>query len=182
MTNYITPRLLQAINNLKKRYPQAFETRYGKAYRLEYWIPADDPDMRIRNRFLEKIKACDGSRKKDRPIIAKIADCYGRYMTMRDTAAHLEMDLSDVKNLTNTNPYLKNMYHKHQHDWGCVVVYDTCTKKYKTYITKVAAAKKIGFQRSAELNYYLKYRHYPHLINGRYKVKRKVWFDEDNGM
>lgn len=52
MTSYITPRLLQAINSLEKRYPEAFKVRYGKDYQLERWIPTDDPDMRVRNQFL----------------------------------------------------------------------------------------------------------------------------------
>ena len=66
MTNYCTPRLLQAINNFEKRYPKAFESRYGKDYKLERWIPADDPDMRIRNRFLAQIEAGDRAKRSNR--------------------------------------------------------------------------------------------------------------------
>lgn len=47
MTSYITPRLLQAINSLEKRYPEAFKVRYGKDYQLERWIPVDDPVVTI---------------------------------------------------------------------------------------------------------------------------------------
>lgn len=63
MTSYITPRLLQAINCLEKRYPEAFKVRYGKDYQLERWIPADDPDMRVRNQFLAQIKIGDQRKK-----------------------------------------------------------------------------------------------------------------------
>lgn len=112
MTSYITPRLLQAINSFEKRYPEAFETRPVNNHGLEHYIPADDPDMRIRNRFLAQVKAGDQAKKSNRIATQRILDCYNRYLTMSETAKYLGMDCSDVKYITDVNPRLREAYLK----------------------------------------------------------------------
>lgn len=182
MTSYITPRLLQAINSLEKRYPEAFETRPVNNHGLEHYIPADDPDMRIRNRFLAQVKAGDQAKKSNRIATQRILDCYNRYLTMSETAKYLGMDCSDVKYITDVNPRLREAYLKKQHDFKQVMVYDRVNGSYQVYRDQYQAAIELGFDRATGLAYYVKQRHYPYFIKGRYKAKRKVWFDEDNGM
>ncbi|WP_270631659.1 hypothetical protein [Limosilactobacillus mucosae] len=182
MTSYITPRLLQAINSLEKRYPEAFKVRYGKDYQLERWIPVDDPDMRVRNQFLAQIKIGDQRKKQNYTVMHRVLDCYNRYMTTSEAAKYLNMDFSDVKYITDTNPRLRETYAKKQHDFKQIVVYDRINCSYQVYRDQYQASIKLGFQRSSDLTYYIKQRHYPYFIKGRYKAKRKVWFDEDNGM
>ena len=145
-------------------------------------VPADDRDLRMIVGFRNAVKAGDRRRLEDKRVAQRIADCYTRYMTMRATASYLEMDLAEVKFITEHDANLRDLYHKHQHDWGRIIVYDDHTNSYTTYPNKYEAAVKIGFQRLSDLNYYLKYRHYPYLIKGRFKVKRRVWFDEDGCM
>ena len=182
MTSYVTPELLKSLSRLKEKYPDAFETKKGVDNDITRLIPADDPDLRAIVRFRNAVKVGDRRRLEDKRVAQRIADCYTRYMTMRATASYLEMDLAEVKFITEHDANLRDLYHKHQHDWGRIIVYDDHTDSYTTYPNKYEAAVKIGFQRLSDLNYYLKYRHYPYLIKGRFKVKRRVWFDEDGCM
>lgn len=182
MTNYCTPRLLQAINNLEKRYPKTFASRCGKDYKLERWIPANDPDMRIRNQFLAQIEAGDQAKRSNRIAMQRVLDCYNRYLTMSETAKYLNMDYSDVKHITEINPNLRKAYDKRQHDFQQLVIFDRADNSYRVYHNSYQASIRLGFQRASDLEFYIKQRHYPYFIKKRYKVKRKVWFDEDNGM
>ena len=182
MTSYITPNLIKSFYRLKERYPDAFETKKGIDNDITRLIPVDDPDLRAIVRFRNAVKAGDRRRLEDKRVAQRIADCYTRYMTMRATAGYLEMDLAEVKFITERDADLRNLYHKHQHDWGRIIVYDDRANSYTTYPNKSEAALGMGFQRSSDLNFYLKYRHYPYLIKGRFKAKRRVWFDEDGCM
>lgn len=182
MTSYVTPELLKSLSRLEEKYPDAFETKKGISNDITHLVPADDPDLRMIVRFRNAVRIGDRRKIADKRVSRRIADCYTKYMTMQTTADYLEMDLVDVKYITDHNPKLKDLYRKHQHDWGRIIVYDDHTNSYTTYPNKYEAAVSLGFQRSSDLNYYLRYRHYPYLIKGRFKVKRKVWFDEDGCM
>lgn len=182
MTSYVTSELLYAISRLEEKYPDAFKAKTGFENDIVEVIPADDPDLRTVVRFRNGVKAGDCRKRENKYLAKRIADCFNKYMTMETTASYLEMDLVDVKFMAEHDANLRNLYRKRQHDWERIVVYDKRTNDYKTYPDEYAAAAGIGLKRPSGLEYYIKRRHYPYLINKRYKAKRKVWFDEDNGM
>lgn len=52
---------------------------------------------------------------------------------------------------------------------------------YTLVRTMYSAARKVGLN-TASIKFYVNDRHCKYWIHNRYKIKRKVWFDEDNGM
>lgn len=182
MTSYVTTELLDAISRLEEKYPDAFKPTAGFKNDLASVVPSEDPDLRTVVRFRNSIEAGDRRKREGKYLAKRIADCFNKYMTMQATAGYLEMDLVDVKFIAEHDASLRTLYNKRQHDWERIVVYDKLTNDYKTYTDTYAAAVGMGIKRPSYLDYYLKQRHYPRLINKRYKAKRKVWFDEDDGL
>lgn len=179
MTNHCTPRFFKALNNLEHRYPQAF---HNPSVRLEDAVPPRDPDFRIIKNFRDTIRENDWKRyHSNHSPQAEIASCLHRYMGVYEIAEYLDMDARLVGRVIRDTPKLKKISAKNRRDFSRTVIYDRKTGKYSIMQTMYSAVHKVGLS-TASIKFYVNDRHCKYWINDRYKVKRKVWFDEDNGM
>lgn len=179
MTNHCTPRFFKALNNLELRYPQAF---HNPSVRLEDVVPPLDPDFRIIKDFRDVIRENDRKRyHSDHSLQAEIASCLHRYMGVYEIAEYLDIDARLVGRVIRDTPELKKISAKNRRDFSRVTIFDRQTSKYVTVPSMYTAARRVGIN-TASIKFYVNDRHCNYWINNRYKVKRKVWFDEDNGM
>lgn len=180
MTNHCTPRFFKALNNLEHNYPEVFAT-YSKLQLDDVASPLD-PDFRIVKDFRDTIRESDWSKyHSDHGLQAEIASCLHRYMGVHDIAEYLGMDAKMIGNVIRDTPELKKIVNKNQHEFSRVVIYDRETDKYSIMQTIYSAAHKVGLS-TVSFKFYINDRHCKYWIGHRYKAKRKVWFDEDNGM
>lgn len=180
MTNHCTPELFKAIDNLERRYPSVFKSQ--DKYSLDDVVPPLDPDFRIIKDFRDVIRENDWKKyHSDHSLQAEIASCLHRYMGVYEIAEYLDIDARLVGNVIRDTPELKKISAKNRRDFSRVVIFDRQTGKYVTVSTMYWAAHKIGIN-TASIKFYVNDRHCKYWIHDRYKVKRKVWFDEDNGM
>lgn len=117
----------------------------------------------------------------DHGLQAEIASCLHRYMGVYEIAEYLDMDARLVGNVIRDTPELKKISAKNRRDFSRVTIFDRKTGKYVTVPSMYTAAHRIGIN-TASIKFYANDRHCKYWINNRYKIKRKVWFDEDNGM
>lgn len=183
MTNRCTPEFFKALDSLKQRCPQAFIYHAHDNRDLEDFFPPLDPDVKVVMDFRNAIREADWERRNsvDVWLKADIAYCYRNYYGKQETARYLDIPLSEVRDATDRTPELQRIYEKARHDFRRVVVYDKVDDEYMDARDKYEAAKKCHTA-SANIGFYLSDRHCKYWIGHRYKVKRKVWFDEDNGM
>ena len=180
MTNHCTPQFFRALANLQERYPQVFAT-YSKAQLDDVASPLD-PDFRIIKDFRDVIRENDWKKyHSDRGLATEIASCLHRYMGIHEIAEYLDMDAKVIGNVIRETPELKKLANKKRTAFTRVIVYDRKTGKYTILQTLYSAAHKVGLN-TANFKFYINDRHCKYWINGRFKAKRKVWFDEDNGM
>lgn len=180
MTDHCTPELFRALANLEERYPQVFAT-YSKA-QLDDIVPPLDPDFRVIKDFRDVIRENDWKRyHSDHSLQAEIASCLHRHMGVYEIAEYLDINARLVGSVIRDTPELKKISSKNRRDFSRVVIFDRQTGKYVTVPSMYAAAHKIGIP-LASIKFYVNDRHCKYWINNRYKIKRKVWFDEDNGM
>lgn len=180
MTDHCTPELFKAIDNLERRYPNVFKN--NDKYKLDDVVPPLDPDFRVIKDFRDVIRENDWKKyHSDRGLAAEIASCLHRYMSIYEIAEYLDMDAKVIGNVIRETPELKKLNNKRHTAFARVVVYDRNTNKYTILQTLYSAAHKVGLN-MANFKFYINDRHCKYWINGRFKAKRKVWFDEDNGM
>lgn len=179
MTNYCTPRFFKVLSNLEHNYPQAF---HNPSVMLDDVVPPLDPDFRIIKDFRDVIRENDWKKyHSDHGLQAEIASCLRRYMGVYEIAEYLGIDARLVGNVIRDTPELKKISAKNRRDFSHVTIFDRQTSKYVTVPSMYTAARRVGIN-AASINFYVNDRHCKYWINNRYKVKRKVWFDEDNGM
>lgn len=167
MTNHCTPRFFKALNNLEHNYPEVFAT-YSKLQLDDVASPLD-PDFRIVKDFRDTIRESDWSKyHSDHGLQAEIAE-------------YLGMDAKMIGNVIRDTPELKKIIDKSRRDFSQIIVYDHNNGDYTLVRTMYSAARKVGLN-TASIKFYVNDRHRNYWIHNRYKVKRKVWFDEDNGM
>ncbi len=180
MADHCTPELFKAIDNLERRYPNVFNGR--DTYKLEDVVPPLDPDFRVIKDFRDVIRENDWKKyHSDRGLATEIASCLHRYMGIHEIAEYLDMDAKVIGNVIRETPELKKLANKRRTAFTRVVVYDRKTNKYTILQTLYSAAHKVGLN-MANFKFYINDRHCKYWINDRFKAKRKVWFDEDNGM
>lgn len=180
MTNHCTPELFKAIDNLERRYPSVFKSQ--DKYSLDDVVPPLDPDFRIIKDFRDTIREHDWERyHSDRGLESEIASCLHRRMGVHEIAEHLNTDSKTVSSVIKKTPRLKKISAKNRRSFSRVVIFDRQTGKYAIVSTMYYAAHKLGIP-LASIKFYANDRHCKYWINNRYKIKRKVWFDEDNGM
>ena len=180
MTNHCTPRFFKALSNLEHNYPEVFAA-YSKLQLDDVASPLD-PDFRIVKDFRDAIREHDWERyHSDRGLAAEIASCLHRYMSVYEIADYLGMDAKMISDVIQETPELKKISNKNRHEFSRTIIYDRDTGKYTVMQTIYSAAHKVGLS-TASIRFYLNDRHCKYWIHDRYKVKRKVWFDEDNGM
>lgn len=180
MTNHCTPELFKAIDNLERRYPSVFKSQ--GMYKLDDVVSPRDPDFRIIKDFRDTIRKHDQKKfHSNHRLQAEIASCLHRRMSVYEIAEYLDMDSKTVSSVIKETPELKKSATKNRRDFSRVVIFDRQTGKYATVSTMYWAAHKVGLS-TASIKFYINDRHCKYWINDRYKVKRKVWFDEDNGM
>lgn len=180
MTDHCTPELFKAIDNLERRYPSVFKSQ--DKYNLDDVVPPLDPDFRVIKDFRDVIRENDWKKyHSDHGLQAEIASCLHRYMGVYEIAEYLGMDAKAISNVIQETPELKKIVNKNQHEFSRVVIYDREADKYSIMQTIYSAAHKVGLN-TASFKFYINDRHCSYWIHNRYKVKRKVWFDEDNGM
>lgn len=103
---------------------------------------------------------------------------------LEDVVPPLDPDfrvIKDFRDVIRETPELKKLANKRRTAFTRVVVYDRKTNKYTILQTLYSAAHKVGLN-MANFKFYINDRHCKYWINDRFKAKRKVWFDEDNGM
>lgn len=180
MTNHCTPRFFKALNNLEHNYPEVFAT-YSKLQLDDVASPLD-PDFRIIKDFRDTIRENDQKRfHSNHRLQAEIASCLHRRMGVYEIAEYLNEDSKTISRVIKETPELKKLSAKNRRDFSRVVIFDRQTGKYATVSTMYWAAHKVGLN-TASIKFYANDRHCNYWINNRYKVKRKVWFDEDDGM
>lgn len=180
MTDHCTPELFKAIDNLERRYPSVFKSQ--DKYKLDDVVPPLDPDFQVIKDFRDVIRENDWKKyHSDRGLATEIASCLHRYMRIYDIADYLDTDVKTISDLIHETPELKKIAAKNRRDFSRVVIYDRKTDKYTNLQTMYSAAHKVGLN-TASFKFYINDRHCKYWINGRFKAKRKVWFDEDNGM
>lgn len=180
MTNHCTPELFKAIDNLERRYPSVFKSQ--DKYSLDDVVSPLDPDYRIIKDFRDVIRENDWKRyHSDHSLQAEIASCLHRYMGVYEIAEYLDIDVRLVGRVIRDTPELKKISAKNRCDFSRVTIFDRQTGKYVTVPSMYTAARRVGIN-TASIKFYVNDRHCKYWINNRYKVKRKVWFDEDNGM
>lgn len=180
MTDHCTPELFKAIDNLERRYPNVFNGR--DTYKLEDVVPPLDPDFRVIKDFRDVIRENDWKKyHSDRGLATEIASCLHRYMGIHEIAEYLDMDAKVIGNVIRETPELKKISAKNRRDFSRVTIFDWQTGKYVTVPSMYVAAHRVGIN-TASIKFYVNDRHCSYWIHNRYKVKRKVWFDEDNGM
>lgn len=180
MTNHCTPRFFKALSNLEHNYPEVFDT-YSKLQLDDVASPLD-PDFRIVKDFRDTIRESDWSKyHSDHGLQAEIASCLHRYMGVHDIAEYLGMDAKMIGNVIRDTPELKKIIDKSRRDFSQIIVYDRNNGDYTLARTMYSAARKVGIS-TASIKFYVNDRHCKYWIHNRYKAKRKVWFDEDNGM
>jgi hypothetical protein len=150
--------------------------------RLEDIVPPLDPDYRIIKDFRDVIRENDWKKyHSDHSLQAEIASCLHRYMGVYEIAEYLDIDARLVGNVIRDTPELKKISAKNRRDFSRVTIFDRQTSKYVTVPSMYTAARRVGIS-TASIKFYVNDRHCSYWIHNRYKVKRKVWFDEDNGM
>lgn len=180
MTDHCTPQFFRALANLEERYPQVFAT-YSKAQLDDVASPLD-PDFRVIKDFRDVIRENDWKKyHSDHGLQAEIASCLHRYMGVYEIAEYLDIDARLVGNVICDTPELKKLSAKNRRDFSRVTIFDRQTGKYVTVPSMYVAARRVGIN-TASIKFYANDRHCKYWINNRYKIKRKVWFDEDNGM
>lgn len=180
MTNRCTPRFFKALNNLEHNYPEVFAT-YSKLQLDDVASPLD-PDFRIIKDFRDTIRGNDWRKyHSDHGLQAEIASCLHRYMGVYEIAEYLDIDAKIIGKVIRDTPGLKKLSAKNRNEFSRTVIYDRKTGKYSVMQTLYSTAHKVGLN-TASIKFYVNDRHCKYWINDRYKVKRKVWFDEDNGM
>lgn len=180
MTNHCTPRFFKALSNLEHNYPEVFAT-YSKL-QLDDVVSPLDPDYRIVKDFRDAIRENDWKKyHSDHGLQAEIASCLRRYMGIYEIAEYLGMDAKMIGNTIRDTPELKRIIDKSRRDFSQIVVYDRKCGDYTLVRTMYSAARKVGIS-TASIKFYVNDRHCSYWIHNRYKIKRKVWFDEDNGM
>jgi hypothetical protein len=102
-------------------------------------------------------------------------------MGVYEIAEYLDIDARLVGNVIRDTPELKKISAKNRRDFSRVTIFDRQTSKYVTVPSMYTAARRVGIS-TASIKFYVNDRHCSYWIHNRYKVKRKVWFDEDNGM
>lgn len=179
MTNHCTPELFKAIDNLERRYPSVFKSQ--DKYSLDDVVPPLDPDFQVIKDFRNAIDVGDWEKfHTDRGMIADLASLLGR-MTISQAAKELAIDRKTVRKLVQSSHDLKQIVTKRRYDFSHMIIYDRKRKKYDTASDMYHAAHKLGIP-LASIKFYANDRHCKYWIKNRYKIKRKVWFDEDNGM
>lgn len=179
MTNHCTPRFFRALSNLEHNYPQAF---HNPSVQLDDVVSPLDPDFRIIKDFRDVIRENDWKKyHSDHGLQAEIASCLHRYMGVYEIAEYLGMDAKMIGNTIRDTPELKRIIDKSRRDFSQIVVYDCKSGDYTLVRPMYSAARKVGIS-TASIKFYVNDRHCSYWIHNRYKVKRKVWFDEDNGM
>lgn len=180
MTNHCTPELFKAIDNLERRYPSVFKSQ--DKYNLDDVVPPLDPDFRVIKDFRDVIRENDWKKyHSDRGLATEIASCLHRYMGVHEIAEYLGIDAKMIGNTIRDTPELKRIIDKSRRDFSQIIVYDRKSGDYTLVRTMYSAARKVGIS-TANIKFYVNDRHCKYWIHNRYKVKRKVWFDEDNGM
>lgn len=135
--------------------------------------PTDDRTMPdVPRHFVRKCLFCDGHE--------------GHYTGITETmhieiAEYLGMDAKMIGNVIRDTPELKKIIDKSRRDFSQIIIYDRNNGDYTLVRTMYSAARKVGLN-TASIKFYVNDRHCNYWIHNRYKVKRKVWFDEDNGM
>lgn len=180
MTNHCTPRFFRALSNLEHNYPEVFAT-YSKL-KLDDVASPLDPDFRVIKDFRDVIHENDWKKyHSDRGLATEIASCLHRYMGVHEIAEYLDIDARLVGNVIRDTPELKKLSAKNRRDFSRVTIFDRQTGKYVTVPSMYVAAHRVGIN-TASIKFYVNDRHCSYWIHNRYKVKRKAWFDEDNGM
>lgn len=179
MTNHCTPELFKAIDNLERRYPSVFKSQ--DKYKLDDVVPPLDPDFQVIKDFRNAIDVGDWEKyHTNTGMIAELASLLG-HMTISQAAKELDIERKTVRQLVQSSHDLKQIVTKRRYDFSHMIIYDRQRKKYDTVSDMYHAAHKLGIP-PASIKFYVNDRHCKYWINNRYKIKRKVWFDEDNGM
>lgn len=170
-------KLGDAIERLKKRYPGCMNNHKS----LDEVVPMFDPDFVIIRTFRNEVKYNDRFNLNNKKVIQRIHTMVKNGYSTQSIAKDVGTSAKEVSRIISSDPTLAGMYRSKRDTYRQVMVLDAWNGKLKNFASPVQAAKYMGMSVNS-LYFYLKERKMPYLIHKRYRVKRKLWFVEDNGM